>query len=968
MLSRRFQPASSRLFPFTGVSFLGAVLFLLAIAPGAVRAQDEPAIDYARQIQPIFARRCFKCHGPDHAEGGLRLDTAEGMHAELDSGEIGVVPGDPGASEVLARIKSDDDYARMPPEEKPLTEQEADLIQRWIEQGGQWSAHWAYRPLNQPNVPHVENSAWVRNEIDAFVLHELERRHLTPAEPADRVALARRVYFDLIGLPPTPEQVAAFVNDESPDAYEKLIDQLLASDQYGEKWARHWLDVVRYAETNGYERDGVKELIWKYRDYVIRAFNEDKPYDRFLMEQVAGDELPEVTPDSITATGFYRLGIWDDEPADRELAHYDYLDDLVRTTGETFCGMTIGCARCHDHKIDPITQRDYYSMVAFFADISSHGSGKTNLVPITLAAERAAFDARVARKQELETRLQTELGEIESRWRELVQARVGEDALTVAHDPVVVADSREEAQQWRFRLRQPREDWFAIGFDDSNWQEGPGGFGRQGTPGAVVRTPWQSEGIWLRRTFRLDAIPSHVTLHVHHDEDVQVYLNGQLLVSRNGYVTDYIEIDVTEGAMPLLQTGKNVLAVQCRQTGGGQYIDAGLTLDYQNPVANWIERFGPDLLGEETIARWKEAHAELAASQTVSLVFEPELAMAVAERGPQKTWILQRGLPAMKGDEVTPAFPGILNPSDPDIVASDATGTSGKRLALARWLVSDENPLVSRVMVNRIWQHHFGRGLARTTSDFGLQGAPPTHPELLDWLAVDFRESGWRVKRLHKLIMMSNAYQMASTDNADAYAIDPTNDYFWRYDMRRLTAEEIRDAILAVTGTLNLEMYGPPIFPPLSPEVLATASRPDAAWGRSSVEQAARRTIYVHVKRSLRPPMLTNFDAPESDTTCPVRMVTTVPTQSLGMLNNHFMIDQATLLAERLAREAGDDPRQRVALAVRLVMGREATDQEIAGDLRFLETLRTEEQLSEEQVWQAYGLMMLNTNEFIYLD
>lgn len=948
---------------------LGVAVGFTVVATGdrAAKAQ-EPAVDFARQIQPIFARRCFKCHGPDHAEGSLRLDTEEGMMAVLDSGEHGIVPSDPDSSEVYLRVVSEEESLRMPPEEKGLSADETRLIAQWIREGAHWSAHWAYRPLNQPTVPTVREASWVRNEIDAFILHGLEQRNLTPADPADRVALIRRVYFDLIGLPPSPSDVDAFVNDPSPEAYEQLIDRLLASDQYGEKWARHWLDVVRYAETNGYERDSVKELIWKYRDYVVRAFNSDKPYDRFLLEQVAGDELPDRDADSITATGFYRLGIWDDEPADRELAHYDYLDDIVRTTGETFLGLTIGCARCHDHKIDPVTQRDYYSMVAFFANISGHGAGNTNHVPIASFADRAAFDARVAEKAGLEAKLEEQIASIESNWRQIVEARDPQAATIDAREPVRVETSEQAAQTWRFVQENPADDWFAIGFDDSSWQEGPGGFGRAGTPGAVVHTPWHNAHIWLRRTFRLEAIPTSIVLRLHHDEDVRVFLNGTEVFANSGYAREYADFDITAVALPLLQTGKNVLAIECRQTGGGQYIDAGLTLTYADTIASWIDRFGAEVLGGDSIEQWKEARRQLSESRAVNLTFEPEFAMAIAERGPQPTWILQRGLPAMKGDEVSPAFPGLLDPPAPEVVAPEGVASSGKRLALAKWLVSDSNPLVARVMVNRIWQHHFGRGLARTTSDFGLQGMPPTHPELLDWLAVDFRQSGWKIKRLHKLIMMSSAYQMSSQGSEHAYAIDPQNDYFWRFDMRRLTAEEIRDSILAVGGTLNLQLYGPPIYPPLSREVLATASRPDAAWGRSTPDQAARRTLYVHVKRSLRPPMLSNFDAPESDTTCPVRMTTTVPTQSLGMLNSEFMIESATKFAERLARDAGDDPRERIKLAVRLIASRHASDEEIAGDLEFLEILRNEEKLNEEQVWQAYGLMMLNTNEFVYLD
>lgn len=952
---------------------LGALALAVASDLSLERAgaQESAKVDFARQVQPILARRCFKCHGPDHAEGGLRLDTAEGLSAELDSGSIGIVSGEPERSEVLVRIRSEDESLRMPPEGKPLSETEADLIERWIGEGGEWAEHWAFRPIARPEVPSVSNAAWVRQPIDAFVMKGLEQAGLAPASPASKVALIRRAYYDLIGLPPTPAQIEAFVADESPEAFERVIDRLLASEQYGEKWARHWLDLVRYAETNGYERDSAKDLIWKYRDYVIRAFNADKPFDRFVTEQLAGDELPDADADTITATGYYRLGIWDDEPADRELARYDYLDDLVRTTGETFLGLTIGCARCHDHKIDPISQRDYYSMVAFFSDITDHGAGGTNHVPLASAGDRAAFDQRVAEKQAREEQLGQDIAAIEKTILEKVSSLEGGAELIAeagAAGTTNVADSISEGQEWRYTTDQPDDRWFDIGFDAGAWKTGLGGFGSRGTPGAVVRTDWKSSDIWLRRDFRLDRVPRQVTLKLHHDEDVEIYLNGQSIFSRQGYSQDYAEFDVTTAVASAVQTGKNVLAVHCRQTGGGQYIDAGLVFDSGDPIDRFVERFGADALGSDLLTRRAELKAELVASTSVTLEFQPEVAMAVAERGPRPTWILQRGLPAMKGEEVGPAFPDVLDPPAPAVEKREGMSSSGKRMALAKWLTDPANPLVARVMVNRIWQHHFGRGLVRSTSDFGFQGSPPTHPELLDWLSTDLVEHGWRIKRMHKMIMLSSTYQMSSQGNQKALALDPTNDRLWRFDMRRLTAEEIRDSLLAVGGTLNLEMYGAPIYPPLSAEVLATSSRPDAAWGRSTPQQAARRTIYVHVKRSLRPPMLSSFDAADTDATCPVRMVTTVPTQALGMLNSEFMQQQAQEFSDRLLREAGEDAGGRVELAIRLISGRVPLEAEVSADLAFIERLKSEEGLSDAEAWRMYGLMMLNANEFIYLD
>lgn len=954
---------------FAGIAFLGT-----ALAIGSWGTAQEK-IDYSRQIKPLFARKCFQCHGAAEQEAGLRLDQQESATSPLDSDEIAIVPGKPLESELLARIETDDEDLRMPPEGKPLSPEEIETVKKWIAQGAEYKGHWAFQPIKRPEVPKVKNGDWTKNPIDYFVLQRLEKKNLSPAKPAGQVALIRRAYYDLTGLPPTPQQVAEFVADKSPNAFEKVVDQLLESPQYGERWARHWLDLVRYAETNGYERDSRKELIWKYRDYVIRSFNEDKSYDRFLVEQLAGDEVADKTGDSITATGIYRLGIWDDEPADRELARYDYLDDIVRTTGESVLGMTIGCARCHDHKIDPISQKDYYSMLAFFADISPHGAGKANHVPISTAADKKTFAAKVAAKKKLEEKLASEIGKLEAAFLRHLSVKypnlkVDSSKKRGPKDGVILADSRKKPQVWRYSVKRPADHWFQIAFDDSKWKKGPGGFGTKGTPGSVVRTAWNQRDIWMRIDFGLTEIPAKLMMSLHHDEDVDVYLNGKKIFSEKGYITDYKSVDVTAASLEVLQTGKNVLALHCRQTGGGQYVDVGLQGDFgASPTIVLAQKYGKEVLGEDVMAEWNRLRQQLTQSQAQKLELKSELAMAVAERGNQKTWILGRGNPSMKGDEVTSAFPSILNPPVATIPArKEGQASSGKRTVLANWIVSQDNPMTSRVAVNRIWQNHFGRGLVRTSSDFGFQGMPPTHPLLLDWLATEFMKSGWQVKKFHKLIMMSATYQMSSAMNQKAYSMDPTNDLLWRFDMRRLSAEEIRDSILSVSGTLNLKMFGPSIYPPLPKEVLATASRPNAAWGNSSPEDAARRTIYVHVKRSLRPPMLANFDVPDTDSPCAVRMITTVPTQALGMLNSKFLNEQAELFAKRLREKHPDDLSGQISLAIQLTTGRIPSAKEIGDDLDFVKKLMQEGKLSQKAAMQNYALMILNTNEFFYLD
>lgn len=791
--------------------------FLIPVDQAAVA--DAPVkkegIDFATEIQPILARRCYKCHGPGESKAGLRLNTREGALAKLESGDTAVVPGAADASSLLHRINSDNEDLRMPPEGKPLTPEETAKIRSWIEEGANWGQHWAYAPVQRPSEPAVKNAAWVTNPIDAFIMKKLESAGLSPAPPADKVALLRRAYYDLTGLPPTQGEIEAFLDDKSNGAYETVIDRLLRSPHYGEKWARHWLDLVRYAETNGYERDGAKNNVWRYRDYVIQAFNQDTPYDRFVIEQLAGDEMEQPTAESITATGFYRLGVWDDEPVDREQARYDGLDDVISTSSQAFLGMTIGCARCHDHKLDPIPQTDYYRMLAFFRNLK-HGN-----------TERDVATEEEKRKHAEAMKL---CGEQLQAFREKIAA---------VENQIVETFSNPEK-------------------DDAK------------------------------------------------DNTVR----KRMIAERREKVLDKVELR--------------------------KYLE---------------------LLQEE---------------QRMARTAVPPLDKALAaqeegDRGPE-TFVLARGSVHAKGEKVEPGIPEVIAASKLELPEVGRGGSSLRRTALAKWIASPENPMTARVMINRIWQFHFGRGLVRSSSDFGYQGTPPTHPELLDWLASEFVQQGWSMKKMHKLIMMSSAYQMSSRSNEAALAKDPTNNLFWRFDMRRLTAEEIRDTILTAGGTFNPQMFGPYVFPPLPQEVLATASNPGAGWGKSSPEESARRSIYIHVKRSMRHPMMDGFDAPDTDSTCAARVSTTVPTQALSMLNSQFMNEQASVLAARLEQASPGDLAAQADLAIRLTTGRAPKPDRVKTDVDFIEAMQQEEKLPQQEALRYYCLMILNTNEFIYLD
>jgi len=976
-----------------------ALVGLLAL-PGLALAQElsdaAKVTFFDKKVYSILKENCFKCHGSEEKlKGHFRITSRAGI---LKGGEIGPAVNlkEPDKSLLLAMISYKDIDHEMPPKAK-LSQEDIDILTQWVKLGAPYNpkleiagndepeklpntqinartrAYWAYQKMHRPEVPKVDNADWGRNPIDAFIYAKLKVGNLAPNAPADRRQLIRRAYYDLIGLPPTPEEVNAFVHDKSPRAWRNVIDGLLERPQYGEKWGRHWLDLVRFAETNGYERDSRKDLIWMYRDYVINAFNEDKPYNRFIMEQVAGDELPDKTSDSITATGFYRLGIWDDEPADRPLARYDYLDDILRTTSETFLGMTVGCARCHDHKIDPIPQKDYYSLLSFFADISPHGKGGTNHVPINnTPADKAAFDLKVVAKQKTEMALTGEIAAIEKGFLKDLAKKHPEVAVTLqkrgSRNAEVLPDSIKKGQVWEYTLEKPANNWFEIAFDDSKWKKGPGGFGTLGTPNSHPRTHWNTKDIWLRKDFGLEGIPSKLTLTIHHDEDAEIYLNGKLIHSVKGYVDNYKKLDITKAALEVLQTGRNTVAVHCRQTNGGQYIDIGLTADLsQTSTDVLVRKFGRELLGDSKLAHWNSLRRQLAASQSQKLTFQAGKAMAVAERGRQPTWVLKRGNPQLKGEEVQPAFPQILGAGEVEVPKEyDSGKTSGRRRVLAEWLASKENPMTARVMANRLWQHHFGRGIVRSSNNFGFIGDQPTHPELLNWLAAEFAEGGWTLKRMHRLIMLSRTYQMSSAGNKAALAKDPNNDLFWRFDMRRLAAEEIRDSILNLTGQLNLKMGGPSIYTEIPQEVAKTASRPGAAWGRSSKEDAARRSVYIFVKRSLHEPFLAAFDWADTDNTCDVRFVTTVPTQTLTMLNSKFLNDSAETLANRLLDEAKSTSEQ-VSRAIELATSRPASKEDIDDGVKLIAAFK-QSGVDDNQALQRFCLLVLNLNEFVYLD
>ncbi len=965
--------------------------FLIFWGAGNVSGQSSDPIDFGRQIQPILAKRCFACHGPDKAEGGLRLNQKESALSKQQSGRQAVVPQHAEQSELLRRVTSGDDGERMPPEGPPLTSAQIEMLRRWIEQGAEWKEHWAFLPPKAFAPPVVKNAAWVTNPIDAFILHKLEQAGLTPAVPADKTSLLRRVTFDLTGLPPTQKEVESFVADDSPGAYEKVVDRLLQSHHYGEQWARHWLDVVRYADTNSFERDGPKPNAWRYRDYVIRAFNSDKPYDRFVREQLAGDELPDGGSDGLIATGFYRLGQWDDEPADRLLALYDGFDDIITTTAQGFLGLTVNCARCHDHKIDPISQQDYYSLLAFFQGVTPNGNPNPNTERPIFEDEsaRQAYLAAVKVHQERMDNVQASISAIEKDFRE---------RLDTQETPIHPADLDE--LEYRFY----RDTWQKLPDFDNLKPETKGKL-EKGFIDISLATRDFSFGFVFTGVLKVPA-DGEYTFSVDSDDGSRLTIQGQEVVLYDGIhgtgQPHVGKISLRKGRVPIRvdyfqgPTGAKDLIVKWSGPEVEQRLlsvpfESGLRVsegkNRKKDFKNLIASKGTAILGAEVYGRYTKLLQQL--DELKHDKVQAPSALCVTETGPNppETVVLKRGNPQSHGDVVVPAFlsplgGGVANIPKPDQSAT----TSGRRLALANWIASPSNRLTARVIVNRLWQHHFGRGIVRSPNNFGLLGDRPTHPELLDWLAIELMQGSnpgdaWSMKRMHKLIVMSSTYRMSSrapklrlnstkatSNDNDPLSIDPLNQLFWRHDMRRLGAEEVRDSVLAVSGQLNSKMYGPGVYPKISDEVKAGQSNPGSGWGNSSVEEQSRRSVYVHVKRSLVLPILSDFDVADSDTSCAARFTTTQPTQALGMLNGEFLNEQAVQFAKRLRKEAGGDVTQQVSLAYRLALNREPDEAMLRRGLLLIEAMRTKHDLSAEKALEKFCLMTLNLNEFVYLD
>lgn len=774
--------------PLIGLLAVGS---LGASGQKAENTKNAKPVSFREEVEPLLKADCTGCHSGEAKQGGFSVEGTALFVGGTAFGKKVIVPGKPAASALIGYLRGKH-QPQMPIGMPPLKEAQIQTIERWITQGAkvdEAKLGWPYLAPTNPATPRIKNPVmrdeWVKNPIDAFVLAKLEEKKLFPSPPADKTTLLRRVYLDLVGLPPTPQETDTFLSDSAPDAYEKLLDQLLADPRYGERWGRHWLDLVRYAETHGFEADNIRSRAWRYRDYVIRSFNADKPYDQFLREQLAGDLLPNRTADSVIATGFARLGSWDELSRDPEGRWQDYLNDATDTVGAVMLGMTVGCARCHDHKYDKITAKDYYKLQAFFAN--------TRWADERLPGEVDSPEL-VARRNALQEQLK--------------EKRAQQEA------------ERAEKGDTEEPKRKRKKEGVEAEIDALNRQLGP-----------------------------IDSVAEAIT-------------------------------------------DKN-----------------------QKPITHKV---------------------------------------------------LVRGSLATPGETVKPGYiTSFCGDKEEEV-------TTGKaRLELARWVASPQNPMTARVIANRLWQHHFGQGIVATPSDFGRNGAKPTHPELLDWLANDLIRSGWSLKKLHKTILTSATYRQSVGANPIAAKLDPANTLLWRQRRQRLEGEAIRDSMLAVSGQLNPQMAGPSIYPRVSGEVLATGST--HKWGNSPEDQQRRRTVYVFQRRSLSLPMTEVFDGPDMVNTCPKRQATTIAPQALAMFNGEFGWEQARHFAQRVAKEAGGDPSAQVTLAYRLALVRKPTPTQLAQAAAFLakkaELHRAETKASPEQAALAdFCHVLFNTNEFLYAD
>ncbi len=970
-------------------------------ASGPAQAQAPAHIQFNRDIRPILSEHCFSCHGPDvqKMKGGLRLDLRDQALGPAKSGKKAIVPGDAAGSELVHRLDSTDPDELMPPPEahKPLTPVQKALLQRWIAEGAEYQGHWAYQPLVRPPVPPGDAG---EGSIDRFVRTHLEANGLKAAPEADRRTLARRLSLDLTGLPATPELVAAFEADAAPGAYERLVDRLLATPQYGERMAIGWLDVVRFADTIGYHSDNPRN-IWPYRDYVLRSFNDNKPFDRFTREQLAGDLLPDASTESRVASGFNRLLLTTEEGGAQEKDYESrYLTDRVRAVGTVWMGQTIGCAQCHDHKFDPISTRDFYAMGAFFADVKETIIGRREdgmLVPTESQARELA--RRTAEARRLKERLEgshpglaaslerwrlerLRVLEADALWKAVAPASAessGGAAVTIRDDrSVLVGGKTPDTDSTTVRMAGIPSGVIGLRLevlpDPSLPSKGPGRAGngnfvltevlarvvRDGAPARELafESAWASQ----EQTVSAEKNPyGRWTAASVIDRDVRGSFAGWAILPEAGKPSQ-LRLRLRE---PLTLASGERLEVELQQKHGhGNHTLGCFRLGVATDAAALVPPAVPMPAGglaelirvdparrtpEQTAKLWAEfravapelagLRAELAAAEKARTDFEATVPRTlVTERSdkPRTVRVLPRGNWLVEtGEIMEPAIPARFRPAAR--VASDRRLT---RLDLADWLVSPENPLTARVVVNRFWRQFFGTGLSKVLDDFGAQGEPPRHPELLDWLASDFREGGWDVKRLVRLIVTSRTYRQSSVAPRELLARDPDNRELARQGRWRVEAEMVRDTALQVSGLLVPRIGGPSVRPYQPDGYWENLNFPQRGYDASTGGDQYRRGLYTWWQRSYVHPSMLAFDAATREECAAERNRSNIPQQALVLLNDPSYVEAARAFAARILREASGDDTARLAWAWRQALSRDPSAAELAALGRLLEAQR----------------------------
>jgi mono/diheme cytochrome c family protein len=925
-----FSAALDAMVCFLGHNQLRTLGVALSICLATVSAQGEERVSYAEDIAPLLEEHCTACHGSDNSEARLNLESLVDALRGGNSGEPTVVPGHSNRSYLIGRVTTMNAAERMPPDSDRLSDREIDLLRRWVDQADDWreaeeslgsqrSEHWSFQPVIRPAVPDM-GAAY---PIDAFIAVRLAEAGLGNSEAASRRKKIRRLFLVMHGLPPTPKRVLAFVNDKRPNAWELLVDEVLAGPQYGERWATFWLDLVRFAETDGYETNRERPNAWHYRDWVIRAFNEDKPYDQFITEQLAGDAHGEDA-----ATGFLVAGPHDIvKGKDKQLGliqRQDELDGIINTTGATFLGLSLGCARCHNHKFDPILQKDYYSMQAVFAGVTYANR------PLPVSLDREGQLAR------LDEQINSVRNNLPAHVRNSQML-----SMMVDNHTYVESFPRETARFVRFNINEcsgaePCLDELEIFSDTTN--VGLSSAGAHAT----------SSGDLVH--------PLHKLKHINDGK----YGNAYSWIASSS-LDAWVQIEFAKPA--------EIDRVVWSRDRLGQYKDR-LAIEYDIQFSNDGKQWktvvdtagrssdssaeGSDVFGlaklpdEVTTSVQKQIDDLKALIARREKMAQPENVWAGQFKRPGPTHRLYRGDPMAPREQVEPgAIVALTSLSLP----ADAPEQS-RRLAVAEWIADSENPLTARVMVNRIWQHHFGQGIVDTPSDFGTNGVAPSHPLLLDWLAAEFVESGWSVKHMQKLILTSDTWQQGSIPNAKAMTVDAGSRLLWRFPHRRLEAEGIRDSVLAVTGYLNPQASGPGFS---GFEVSLENVRhyfPKKSFG----DEDWRRMIYMTKVRQERDSVFGTFDVPDCSQLVAKRSRSTTPMQAMGLLNSQFMIEQARYLADRLAQET-DAPAARIERAYELCFGRAPDENE----------LQLAAEMIDASSWNEFARAMLNANEFVFI-